>query len=168
MSRALPSAPPNTVVLASAELFDPRSGSFTQAAPLGTRRAKHDAVRLADGDVLVLGGADERDDRGAYATAERYDVARNVWSPTAPPGSSRYKIRDMTALLADGRVLVAGGATRAELYSPSSGAVGVASSFGRAPMIGTATLLADGRVLLAGGYSLTGPASREAWLLSVR
>ena len=35
-------------------------------------------------------------------------------------------------------------------------------------MIGAATLLDDGRVLLTGGYSLTGPASADAWLVSVR
>jgi hypothetical protein len=159
---------PDTIVLTSSELYDPRTGSFAVAAAMGVRRAKHDAVRLPDGDVLVMGGADERDDRGAYASAERYDVSRNAWTSAPPLSSSRYKIRDMTALLEDGRVLVAGGASRAELYSPTAGAVGIASSFGRAPMIGTATLLDDGRVLLAGGYSLSGPASRDAWLLSVR
>src|SRR3954462_6489769 len=84
---------PNTTVLASAELFDPRTGSFTPTASMSVRRAKHDAVRLADGNVLVMAGADERDDRGAYATAEVYDVASGTFRSAAPLVSARYKIR---------------------------------------------------------------------------
>ena len=159
---------PDTVVLASAELFDPQTGLFAVTGSMAMRRAKHDAVRLPNGDVLVIAGADERDDRGAYASAEIYDVSRGRFAAAAPLAAARYKIRDMTALLPNGRILVAGGAPRAELYSPASGSVTATMSFGRAPMIGAATLLDDGRVLLTGGYSLTGPASPDAWLLSVR
>ena len=158
---------PNTVVLASAELFEPRSGLFTPTGAMSVRRAKHDAVRLRDGNVLLLAGADERDDLGAYATAEVYDAARGTFSPAAPLTAPRYKIRDMTALLPSGRILVAGGASHPELYSAVTGSITLTVSFGRAPLIGTATLLDDGRVLLAGGYSLTGPASSDAWVVSV-
>ena len=158
---------PNTVVLAGAELFDPRIASFAPTGPMGVRRAKHDAVRLEDGSVLILGGADERDDRGAYASAERFDPRSGTFSPTAALAQARYKIRGMTVLLPGGRVLVAGGAARPELYSLTTGSRTIGASFGRAPMIGTATLLDDGRVMLAGGYSLTGPASRDAFVLTV-
>ena len=134
---------------------------------MGVRRAKHDAVRLEDGSVLILGGADERDDRGAYASAERFDPRSGTFSPAAALAQARYKIRGMTVLLPGGRVLVAGGAARPELYSLTTGSRTIGASFGRAPLIGTATLLDDGRVMLAGGYSLTGPASRDAFVLTV-
>ncbi len=158
---------PSTVVLSTALLFDPKSGEFTPTGAMGVRRHKHDAVRLADGSVLVIAGSDERDDRGAYATAERYDPRTGTFGPAAPLAESRYKLRDTTVLMRDGRVLVSGGASRPELYSPVGGSSTTGLSFGRAPLFGTATLLDDGRVLAAGGYSLTGPASRAAWLLSL-
>ena len=159
---------PNTIVLATAEVFDPRSGAFAVTGPMAIKRHKHDAVLLEDGTVAVLAGADERDDRGAYATAERYDPTQGTFAAAGSLSAARYKIRGMTALLPSGWVLVAGGAPRAELYRPGAASIAFATSFGRAPMIGTATLLDDGRVLLAGGYSLTGPASRAAWLLATR
>jgi hypothetical protein len=135
---------------------------------MSLRRHKHDAVRLGDGSVLVIAGSDERDDRGAYATAERYDTGTGTFGPAASLAESRYKLRDTTVLLPDGRVLVSGGASRPEVYSPLTGSITTGLSFGRAPLFGTATLLDDGRVLAAGGYSLTGPASGAAWLLSLR
>ena len=58
-------------------------------------------------------------------------------------------------LLADGRVLIAGGdvAGTAELYDPSTGTFSATGSM-NIPRAGhTATLLADGRVLIAAGFS---------------
>jgi hypothetical protein len=159
---------PSTVVLASAELFDPRTGTFAVSGAMATKRHKHDAVLLDDGGVVVIAGSDERDDRGAYTSAERYDPVSGTFASAGSLVAARYKIRGMTALLPSGWILVAGGAPRAELYRPGVAPIAFATSFGRAPMIGTATLLDDGRVLLTGGYSLTGPASRDAWLLAAR
>jgi hypothetical protein len=158
---------PATVVLASAEVFDPKTGAFAATGPMSVRRHKHDAVLLPDGTVLVIAGTDERDDLGAYTTVERYDPRTGAFSGAPALAAARYKIRGMTVLLPAGRVLVAGGAPRPEVYTLALGASTLASQLGRAPMIGTATLLDDGRVLLAGGYSLTGPASRESWLIRV-
>jgi hypothetical protein len=159
---------PNTVVLASAEIFDPRTGLFTPTGRLSVPRHKHDAVLLEDGSVMVIAGSDARDDRGLYTTLERFDPATNAFVAAGSLVAGRHKIRGMTAVLPDGWILVAGGAPRAELIRPGLAPVAFTASFGRAPMAGTATLLDDGRVLLAGGYSLTGPASRDAWLLSAR
>jgi hypothetical protein len=68
--------------------------------------------------------------------------------------------------LRDGRVLIAGGAERPEVYDPKSRAfipVGGATLDGFC--FSTATPLNDGRVLLAGGYAKPGGAGvNHAWL----
>ena len=63
---------PNVEVYASAELFSPRTRRFEAAGTLATARHKHDAIKLADGRVLVIGGAD-RSDRVHFATTEIYN-----------------------------------------------------------------------------------------------
>ena len=62
---------PSTLVLGSAELYDPASGSFTATGGLVAGRWGHTATLLNDGRVLVVGG---RDGTGAaLATAEIYE-----------------------------------------------------------------------------------------------
>jgi hypothetical protein len=69
-------------VLRSAELYDPATGAFAPTGALRVRRHKHDAVTLPDGRVLVIAGADERDDLGAYDSAEICDPRRGTFAPT--------------------------------------------------------------------------------------
>jgi hypothetical protein len=128
------------VIHRSAELYDPAAGRFTRTGDMTMCRHKHDAVRLADGRVLLVGGSDERDNAGLYHSAELYDPTTGGFRPTGDLHDARYKLRGTSMLLRDGRVLVAGGASGPEVYQ-------------------------SGSALLCGGYSLTSPASDTAWLI---
>jgi hypothetical protein len=56
--------------LATAELYDPATGSFSPTDSMATARADNTAVLLADGRVLVAGG--ENDASLYLASAELY------------------------------------------------------------------------------------------------
>jgi hypothetical protein len=54
---------------ASAELYDPKTGEFTDAGSMTDSRARHTATVLTDGRVLLVGG---RTDSDSVASAELY------------------------------------------------------------------------------------------------
>ncbi|HEY0412702.1 MAG TPA: kelch repeat-containing protein [Allosphingosinicella sp.] len=156
------------VALASAEIYDPATGRFTSVAPLAHRRYKHGAVALPDGDVLVIGGSDERDYGGKLDTVERYDLRRGRWVAAGRLAQRRFKLADASVLLPSGKVLVAGGFDRPELFDPATGTSRLlpASLGGRWNYLTAA--LAGQYVLLAGGYSEgTIRVSDRSWLLKL-
>ena len=159
--------------LASAELYDPRSGSWTATGNMVTPRMFQTATLLPDGMVLVAGGtADPGGDTGGggppLASAELYDPNSGSWTATGNMVTPRT---DFTAtLLPDGKVLVAGGlhsgvlAAAAELYDPGNGSWTATASMVTPRADFTATLLPDGKVLVAGGSGSNGPlASAELY-----
>ena len=94
--------------VASAELYDPRSGTWSATQDMVATRYSHTATLLPDGRVLVAGGeSDAVTSAGfALASAELYDPASGTWGATASMAAAR---REHTAtLLPDGKVLVAG------------------------------------------------------------
>ncbi len=150
-----------TGFLASAEIYDPATGRWSEVAPMSTPRWSHTATTLQDGRVLVVGGYRIGAESRALATAEIYDPATDRWTAVAPMGTGREG--HTATLLHDGQVLIVGGtggygsqpdvATTAERYEPAANRWTPAGTLS-APRTGhTATLLPNGRVLVAGGSS---------------
>jgi len=147
------------VALESAELYDPATGAWSATGPMTVPRAGHTATLLADGRVVVAGGVsnDHADPPccTATATAEIYDPATGTWTPTGSMSTDRFWF-DAT-VLQDGRILVAGGATRSnmldgtEIYDPASGRWTRTGDLNVARYGHTLTLLDDGTVLAARG-----------------
>ena len=92
----------NSGYLASAELFDPTTGTWAATGGLTTGRYIHTATLLPTGKVLVAGGFD-----GAQlASAELYDSVTGAWTFA---GSMTTKRAGHTAtILPSGEVLVVG------------------------------------------------------------
>jgi hypothetical protein len=57
--------------LASAEVYNPASGTFSLTSTMTTARTAHTATLLGNGRVLVAGGQDAN--RNALASAELYE-----------------------------------------------------------------------------------------------
>jgi hypothetical protein len=144
---------PNSQIEASAEIYDPATGRFSMTGSMSVPRHKLAAALLPDGKVLVVGGSDNRDWRGQYASTELYDPATDRFSNDGEMSFRRFKLIQTAVRLTDGRVLIAGGAERPEVYDPATKRFQqVKGTVGEGRYFSTATLLNDGRVLIAGGY----------------
>ena len=152
---AMACIPPAT---ASVEIYDARTGKFSPNGSLAQPRAGGQALLLNDGRVLVSGGNGQYGDW--LSTIEIYNPARRTSVVVKPPADmQKLPIDPTVVLLADGRVLIAGGSYDDDsttskvtlIFDPASG------GFSNGPLMveprqgATATLLDDGRVLIVAG-----------------
>ncbi|MEO5798876.1 MAG: kelch repeat-containing protein [Gemmatimonadales bacterium] len=152
-------------LLSSAEIYDPAAGVFSRTGEMLVRRHKHDGVLLKDGQVLVTGGSDERDDRGQYQSTELFDPRTMRFTSGPAMRLSRYKHAGSGVLLPSGLVLVAGGAPQAEVFDPANRTFTLVSGTPRmAGQFSAVALLPAGGALITGGYGNGGGPQSSAWL----
>ena len=148
-----------------AEIYDPASGLWHATGNMTTRRVKHAATLLPDGRVLITGGSPDNQWH-PVRSAEIFDPRTNKFTAIGDMELARFKIPDATAVLKNGRILIAGGAAEVEVYDNSSARFFRAGSLDEAHFFASTTLLKDGRALITGGYTASrgrpnGPLSSE-------
>jgi len=126
------------------------TGSMSQA------RADHTATLLADGKVLIAGGASTANSPSATDLVEIYDPATRTFAPAGHLITARS--RHTATLLPDGTVLIAGGIDTngealnlAEVFDPKRGRSSTVEPMSRARSSAAAVALDDGTVLIMGG-----------------
>ncbi|WP_158276732.1 hypothetical protein [Paraconexibacter algicola] len=114
-----------TTATTKVEIYDPANEQWTPAAPLNTARAGHSATLLADGRVLVVGGAADTDKTTEIYTPADQPSEPGSWAAGTPSNVVNGTL-SRAARLSDGRVMVVrkGGAEHSELYTPEPGAGG--------------------------------------------
>jgi hypothetical protein len=158
--------------LAGAELYDPVTGTFSNAADMSTARTDHTASLMNDGAVLIAGGNVPCTPTlcgtvlNAFATAELYDPVANTFSPAGSMTTARFQ--HTATVLPSGLVVIAGGQTvdatntqyvptaSIEIYNPVSRTFSPAGSLIVPRGSHTATLLDTGQILFIGGVDSTG------------
>ena len=156
-------------VFPDAEIYNRQTGLWTPISPMNLARAAAVDVRLEDGRVLVIGGADA--DFNFLDSAEIYDPSTGTWSFTGSMNEPRFE--DFVGVLLPGhKVLIAGGfgppfnaLNSAEIYDEATNTWTPTGSMNVARAEFAHVVLHDGRVLAVGGVAddLTAIASAEIY-----
>lgn len=139
----------NSHALASAEIYDPATAQWTLIAPMMQPRARHGAIALDDGTVVVCGGVDSWD----YVDDSCEVLRGTSWSYlTTLAGAA---LEPTLVPLLDGRVLVLTGTAQLLDVALGSTTTCVPDGGGGA-FVSKGVRLEDGRILATGDY--------EAWI----
>ena len=151
------------VVLNSAEIYNPTTDSFTSTGLLQTARTGATATLLTSGKVVVIGGSGDGMTPLSSNTVETFDPTGNsgvgtFGYPSTGTGLAANRFGHVAAMLASGKILIAGGndgsaaLKSAEIYDPAANTstaltatLSVAREFaGAAEMPNNYTLIAGG------------------------
>ena len=152
----------NNNALATAEIYDPVAGTFTLTGPMTTARGNHSSALLYNGQVLVAGGLTGPGTALVLtATAELYNPATGVWTPTGSMSIPRGHYAGI--VLDDGTIFISGGATlpagtNADVYNPATGTFSTTGNFTMVQTGAREAVAPDGTVLLASGVNNANPA----------
>jgi hypothetical protein len=147
-------APP---VLASAEIYDPNTGTFTRTGDMTAARYRPAAIQLPNGKVLIVGGSEDLRIDSGLTSAELYDPSTGTFTAT---GNMVAATPCLTAILLDnGGVFVAGGVAGlppygVQLYDPATGSFAAAGTYARfaednnSSVCPSAVLLTNGQILV--------------------
>lgn len=151
------------------ETYSPTSKLWNAAGSFGDLRGAHTATILANARVLVVGGASTASLATALATAELHDPAIGKWL-TQPNTPNQPRFNHTATLLANGKVLIAGGSDAngamkfSELYDPATDTWTRTGDMLTSRTGHTATLLRNGKVLATGGVQAGGAILNSAEL----
>ncbi|MGQ0520892.1 MAG: DUF7948 domain-containing protein [Actinomycetota bacterium] len=151
--------------LATAELFDPATGTWSATGTMATSRYLHSAHLLRDGRVLVAGGRfcaspppASCDFTQFTASAEIYDPATGAFTATGSMSVPRHTTE--ATILNDGRILIpagfggpSSGHNSADVFDPATNTWTPTGPLNIGRSRQGAVTLRDGRVLIAGGFS---------------
>jgi N-acetylneuraminic acid mutarotase len=159
--------------LATCELYDPAANKWEMVGQMSEVRATHHLRLMKDGTPLVIGGGT---DTSATRRVEKFDIQEKVWKPVAPMFEPRWGFA--SAVLDDGRIVVAGGRILAqkgaafaedqmvilrsvEVYDPDANQWNALPPMNIPRSIGIPNValikLPDGRLLFNGGESYPAP-----------
>jgi Divergent InlB B-repeat domain/Galactose oxidase, central domain len=144
-----------------AKIVASQPGTWTATGSMSIARAYFTATLLTNGKVLVAGGCIVNPCFNGTSSAELYDPGTGTWTSTGSMTTPRAS--HTATLLADGKVLVAGGQVQtclttssAELYDPDTGTWTSTGSMNIGRGGHMATLITSGplagMVLASGGY----------------
>ncbi|MBI3563964.1 MAG: hypothetical protein HY079_02060 [Elusimicrobia bacterium] len=146
----------NGIHTAATELYDPRTGRWSDGPSLSVPRISGAGVKLKDGRFMVAGGVANGP---TLASAEVYDPATDRWTTVAPMNEPRFAFT--LTLLPDGRVLATGGSRpgggvrSAEIYDPASDSWTPTTRPRYAHSSGTSLVVGE-RALIVGGSDESG------------